>query len=64
MGVNGSIAGFTSTMTVQSVSLYKALDCSAAPGSVTLQPVSFVDIQWGTQTDKNGIMLTGLTVNL
>jgi uncharacterized repeat protein (TIGR01451 family) len=63
-GTNGSIAGFGTTMTVQSVTLYKAADCSAAPGTVALQSVSFVDSQWGTQTDKNGIRLTGLQVNL
>jgi hypothetical protein len=46
------------------VSLYKAAHCSAAPGAVTLQSVTFTDSQWGTQTDANGIKLTNLQAGL
>jgi uncharacterized repeat protein (TIGR01451 family) len=51
-------AGFTRTMTVQSVTLYRASNCTAAPGTVT-SPFLVTP-----PNDPNGIRLTGLTVGL
>jgi len=53
---------FKATMKVQSVTLYKAADCSAAPGTAMF-PVS-VATDGSYSPDVNGIMLTGLQVGL
>ena len=63
-GTTGTIAGFKTTMTIQSITLYKASDCTAASG--TAAPVSFTfdATPWGTQTDTHAIQLTGLNTSL
>jgi len=52
---------FTRTLVVQSVSLFNASDCSAAPGTVTSP---FTVTVAGVLSDANGVRLTGLTVGL
>jgi hypothetical protein len=52
---------FTRTLTVQSVSLFRAADCSAAPGTITSP---FTVTVSGQVSDTNGIKLTGLQTTL
>jgi uncharacterized repeat protein (TIGR01451 family) len=52
-------SGFGTTMQVQQITLYRASNCSAAPGTATT-PVT-INVP---PTDINGIQLTGLTVGL